>query len=240
VENRRPRLSVEQNSMAYRVIALVVCVMGISCGAADAPRTSHAVSAAVEAEAPSRPRIVVQGDSLAAGLGLSASEAFPALLQRYIDEGGYDLEVVNAGVSGDTTAGGLRRLDWALDGDPRILVLALGGNDGLRGVPVAEMTKNLDAILSRARERDIAVVLAGMEAPPNYGPVYTAQFRRAFTDLADRHDVTFVPFLLEGIAGNSTLNQADGIHPTAEGARMIADHLWKALEPVVKRTVSHD
>jgi acyl-CoA thioesterase-1 len=230
--------------MWHLAIAAALCLAGAAgCAASDEPRAIGPASSApavVRAEASARPRIVILGDSLTAGLGLAPSEAFPALLQRYVDERGYAMEVVNAGVSGDTSAGGLRRLDWALDGDPRVLIVALGANDGLRGVPVEEMTRNLDAIIQRARDRDIAVLLAGMEAPPNYGPIYTAAFRRGFSDLARRHDVTFVPFLLDGVAGVSSLNQADGIHPTAEGARKIADHLWKALEPMVQQTVSHD
>jgi acyl-CoA thioesterase-1 len=246
MENRPAALRVEGVSMRRRRVALLLCLIGApACGSPDharevVPVASPAATAPGVTGARARPRIVVLGDSLTAGLGLRPSQAYPALLQRMIDEGGYGMEVVNAGVSGDTSAGGLRRLDWALEGDPRILVLALGANDGLRGVPAEDMGKNLEAIVERSRERGIAVLLAGMEAPPNYGPLYTAEFRRVFRDLAGRHDVTFVPFLLDGVAGVASLNQADGIHPTADGARRIAEHLWKALEPMVEQTVSHD
>ncbi len=166
----------------------------------------------------SRPRIVVLGDSLTAGHGLpSVDQAYPAVLQQQLDQAGYDFEVVNAGVSGDTTAGGLSRLDWSLHGDVRILVVALGGNDGLRGAPTTELERNLSQIIRTAQSRGIAVLLAGMEAPPNYGPVYTAQFRQVFRHLASRYHVAFLPFLLQGVAGVPALNQADGIHPTAAG-----------------------
>ena len=146
-----------------------------------------------------RPRVVVLGDSLTAGLGLPREQSVPSLIQARLDAEGYDYEVVNAGVSGDTSAGGVRRLDWALDGDVEILVVELGANDGLRGLPVAQMKQNLNEIIERARQRDITVILTGMEAPPNYGPLYTSEFRRAFRDLANDHDVVFVPFFLEGV-----------------------------------------
>jgi acyl-CoA thioesterase-1 len=192
-----------------------------------------ALRSAREADHTGRPRIVALGDSLTAGLGLIADEAYPALLQQRLDEKGYSFEVVNAGVSGDTTAGGLRRLDWALDGDVRILIVALGGNDGLRGLPVGEMKRNLSQIITRAQRRDIAVLLVGIEAPPNFGENYTSAFRQTFPDLARQHRVASVPFLLDGIAGVPQLNQRDGIHPSAEGARIIANTIWSALEPML-------
>jgi acyl-CoA thioesterase-1 len=180
----------------------------------------------------SRPRIVLLGDSLTAGLGLPESEAYPALLQKKLDDEGYEYEVVNAGVSGDTTAGGLRRLDWALEGNVKILVIALGANDGLRGLSIDEMQKNLATMIERARGRGIAVLVAGMEAPPNYGQDYTVKFRQVYRDLARAHDVTLVPFLLDGVAGQSRLNQGDGIHPNADGARLVAETIWRSLKPM--------
>jgi acyl-CoA thioesterase-1 len=135
------------------------------------------------------------------------------------------------GVSGDTSAGGVRRIDWALDGDVRVLVVALGANDGLRGLSVEELEANLGQIIARARERDITVLLCGMEAPPNMGPVYAGEFRGVYRALARRPGVVFIPFLLDGVAGVPALNQADGIHPNAEGARRIASLLWATLEP---------
>ena len=190
--------------------------------------------AAAPVSRPSRPRIVVLGDSLTVGLGLQSTDAYPSLLQRRLDAGGYEFEVVNAGVSGDTSAGGLTRLDWSLDGDVRILIVALGGNDGLRGLPPDEMKRNLAEIIQRARSRDIAVLLAGMESLTNMGPDYQRRFHDVFPALAREQGVSFLPFLLEGVAGRADLNQADGIHPTVEGARVIADHVWAALEPMAR------
>jgi acyl-CoA thioesterase-1 len=180
-----------------------------------------------------RPRVVVLGDSIAAGLGLQANQAFPAVVQRHIDAAHLDFEVVNAGVSGDTSAGGVRRLDWALDGDVRVLVLELGANDGLRGLSVDEMNRNLSTIMDRARARGIRVILCGMEAPPNFGPDYTRAFRGAYATLAREHGARFVPFVLAGVAGVPALNQPDGIHPNAEGARRVADLVWTELQPLL-------
>ncbi len=181
--------------------------------------------------------LVVLGDSLTAGLGLAANESYPALLQDRLDAQNYQVRIVNAGVSGDTSAGGLRRLDWALDQRTSGLLLALGGNDGLRGLPVEAMKANLGEIIGIARSRNIEVLLVGMEAPPNFGEVYTSEFRDVFHQLAREHAVEFVPFLLEDVAGIRGLNQADGIHPNAEGAARIAEHLWPAVELLVGRMV---
>ena len=179
------------------------------------------------------PLLVALGDSLTAGLGLDPDQAYPALLQRRLRAEGFDLRVVNAGQSGDTTAAGLRRAEWSLAGDVRILIVALGGNDGLRALPVDQMKRNLAEIVSLARRRSIAVLLAGMEAPPNFGATYTAQFRHVFQELASEHDVTFMPFLLDGVAGDPALNQPDGIHPNAAGAAIVADRVRAALAPLL-------
>jgi acyl-CoA thioesterase-1 len=176
---------------------------------------------------------VAYGDSLTAGLGLLEQEAYPALLQRKIDEAGYKFEVVNAGLSGDTSAGGVRRLDWALAGDARILIVAFGGNDGLRGLPVSQMKENLSTIIEKARERGAIVILAGMEAPPNFGQEYATAFRQAFRDVALKERVLFIPFLLANVAGKSELNQGDGIHPNQQGAQIVADTIWSVLEPLL-------
>ena len=187
---------------------------------------------------PSRPRIVALGDSLTAGLGLEPGQAWPALIQARIDEAGYDYEVINAGVSGDTTAGGSRRLDWALNGDVKVLVLELGANDGLRGLAPKEMRSNLAAMITAAKGRDVTVLLCGMEAPPNFGADYTREFRATFADLAAEHDVAFIPFLLDGVAGDPALNQADGIHPNIEGSRRVAELVWRSLEPLLDRSAA--
>ena len=217
---------------------LAVCLaLAVACGGNATPERAsnerRPDSAAAPPDEDVRPKVVALGDSLTAGLGLAESQAYPALLQEKIDAEGYPFEVVNAGVSGDTTAGGLRRLDWALEGDVKILILALGANDGLRGLSVAEMKNNLARIIERAKEEDIVVILAGMEAPPNYGPDYTAAFRRVYSDLAEEHGVRLLPFLLDKVAGDTALNQSDGIHPNARGAQVIADGMWVVLQPVL-------
>jgi acyl-CoA thioesterase-1 len=178
---------------------------------------------------------VILGDSLTAGLGIDANRSYPALLQDRLDREGYQYEVVNAGVSGDTSAGGLRRLDWVLDRRVRVLVVALGANDGLRGLPPAELKKNLEAIVARGIAAGAAVILAGMEAPPNNGPEYTAAFRQVYADVAREHQLRFVPFLLEGVAGEAAMNQGDGIHPNQRGAAVVADTVWRTLQPALTR-----
>jgi acyl-CoA thioesterase I len=178
---------------------------------------------------------VFLGDSLTAGLGLDPEQSIPSLFQAHLDAEGYAYEVVNAGVSGDTSAGGLRRLDWSLDGPVRLLVVELGANDGLRGLPVADMKRNLEEVITQAKARGITVVLTGMEAPPNYGPAYTSEFRQVFKDVAREHRVSFVPFFLQNVAGDPTLNQVDGIHPNPAGARIVERNLWKAIQPLLEK-----
>ncbi len=198
-------------------VALAVSACGSRAPEAHAPDAAAPGGAPPPAAADARPRIVILGDSLTAGLGLNPDDAYPALLQAKVDDAHLDYEIVNAGVSGDTSAGGLRRLDWALDGDVRVLVVELGANDGLRGLPVEELRKNLSTIIETAQARGVRVVLAGMEAPPNYGPDFTLAFHRIYPELARQYGVALVPFLLDGVAGDPALNQADGIHPTARG-----------------------
>jgi acyl-CoA thioesterase-1 len=203
-------------------------------GAGDpAPRVA-AVATKAAAPAAARPRVAVLGDSLTAGLGVAKAASYPSLLQERLDAAGLDFEVVNAGVSGDTSAGGLARLDWALDGDVRVLIVALGGNDGLRGLPAEELQGNLAQIIERAQTRGITVILAGMEAPPNYGRDYIVSFHKVYPALAAKYRVALVPFLLQGVAGDETLNQRDGIHPTAAGARIVADNVWAVLKPIAE------
>jgi acyl-CoA thioesterase-1 len=195
-----------------------------------------APAAAIEAlPGAARPRIVFLGDSLTAGYGLERRESVPSLIQARLDSEGYSYEVVNAGVSGDTSAGGLSRLDWSLEGDVDVLVVELGANDGLRGLPVDAMKRNLDEIIRRAKGRGITVLLTGMEAPPNYGAAYTNEFRQVFTDLAREHRVAFLPFYLQGVAGIPALNIADGMHPNPAGARIVEGTVWRALEPLLEK-----
>lgn len=219
-------------------VALVALLaLAPACSREPAPAPSPAPQAAAAPQAPekaAKPRIVFLGDSLTAGLGLPADQSYPSLIGRKLKERGLQYEIVNAGVSGDTTAGGLRRADWSLQGDVRVLVVALGGNDALRGLPANEMKRNLAGIIERARAGKVPVILAGMEAPPNNGPDYTREFREVYRELAKEYEVRFVPFLLLGVAGNPALNQADGIHPNARGAEIVADLVWAELEPLLK------
>lgn len=224
---------------------LLLAALVAGCGSPDSAgtrgETASAASGGVATAATpaaSRPRVVFLGDSLTAGLGLSQAQSYPSLIAERLDREGAGVEVVNAGISGDTAAGGRRRMNWALEGDVRVLVLGLGANDGLRGTPVAAMKENLQAIIRDAKGRGITVLLLGMEAPPNFGPEYTTEFRAAFRDLAREEDVAFVPFFLEGVAGVPALNQPDGLHPNADGAARVADVVWKALEPIVDEVVA--
>jgi acyl-CoA thioesterase-1 len=226
-------------------VAAVLLAFSFSAACSGSAQTSgdgspdaHAPAAAPLRTADARPAIVVLGDSLTAGLGLVEAQSYPALLQQKIDASGSQYRVINAGVSGDTSAGGLRRLDWALQDNVRVLVVALGANDGLRGLPVAEMQRNLAQIIETAQARHIAVILAGMEAPPNYGAEYAASFRKAFRDVAQKYDVPLIPFLLDRVAGEPALNQADGIHPNPQGAAIVADTVWTVLKPLLDRNTT--
>lgn len=183
-----------------------------------------------------RGRIVILGDSLTAGYGLEQQQAYPALLQKRIDDARFPYEVVNAGISGDTTAGGLRRIDWAMRGGADVLVVALGGNDGLRGVSPKQTEENIRGIVKRAREKNpaIAIVIAGMQMPANLGAEFVEAFSKVFPRLAKETDAALVPFLLEGVGGIAALNQPDRIHPTAEGQRKLAENVWPVLERTLK------
>lgn len=192
------------------------------------------VSAQTIETAPGKSRVVILGDSITAGHGLDRSQAYPALLQKKFDDAGLPREVVNAGVSGDTTAGGLRRLDWALGNKGAdVLIIALGGNDGLRGIAPAETEKNLVGIIRKARAKNpgMRVILAGMRMPDNMGPEYTNAFQGVFSRVAAAEKTDLIPFLLEGVGGDDSLNQEDRIHPTAEGQEKIARTVWAVLQP---------
>lgn len=221
-----------------KFVVWVTLLVTVGCGNPAAPQAEPVAAPAaraVDAPPAQRDRIVFLGDSLTAGLGLAAEQSYPSLIGKRLQTRGLDYEVVNAGVSGDTSAGGVRRLDWSLEGDVSVLIVALGANDGLRGLPTADMKKNLAAILDRAKAKGVAVLLAGMEAPPNNGPDYTRDFRSVYAELAKEYHVRFIPFLLQGVAGDASLNQADGIHPNTRGAEMVADLVFKELEPMLGR-----
>lgn len=192
---------------------------------------------AVYATSPSasdtRPRIVAFGDSLTAGLGVQANESYPAQLQRRLNDLRYPYRVINAGVSGDTTAGGLRRVPWILNNKPELVILELGANDGLRGLDVDQVKHNLQQIIEQLREAGATVILAGMKLPPNYGQDYTTRFEAIYPALAKEYGLPLIPFFLDGVGGASSLNQADGIHPTTEGYEIIVEQVLKVLEPVL-------
>lgn len=192
-------------------------------------------SAASPAPDPAAPVVLALGDSLTAGLGLPESQSYPALLQARLAAAGYPHRVVNAGVSGDTSAGGLARLDWLLRQQPDVIILALGANDGLRGVPPRVMRENLANIIERAQGAGVRVLLAGMRLPGNYGADFTRRFEAVFAELARRYKLPPPPFLLEGVAMRGGLNQADGIHPNAAGTAIVTDNVWRALEPLLEK-----
>ena len=184
--------------------------------------------------------ILIFGDSISAGYGLAPEQAFPALIQEKIDARGWSYNVINGGLSGDTSAGGLRRIGWMLRAPVDVFILELGGNDGLRGTPPEATRENLQAIIDevKARNSEAQIILAGMQIPPNLGQEYTDAFKNVFPDLAAANDALLIPFLLDKVGGIPELNLPDGIHPTAEGHEIVADNVWAVLEPVLKAKVS--
>jgi acyl-CoA thioesterase-1 len=215
------------------MLALVVSFT--ACGPEDTPQTLARTPDTASVAASPRPIVLFVGTSLTAGYGVGEELAFPAVIQEKIDSAGLPYRVVNAGVSGETSAGGLRRIDWMLQRPVDVLVIELGANDGLRGLPVNAMRENIEGVLRRAREHhpEIGLVLLGMEAPPNLGGDYQGAFRRVYRDLAGEYDAALVPFLLVNVAAQSSLNLEDGIHPNARGQRIIADNVWEILGPML-------
>lgn len=217
-----------------------------ACGGGDGGGAArrNASSSSASTPAPQRtatpdqtlPKIVAFGDSLTAGYGLPPNQSYPALLQEKLDADGFKYQVVQAGVSGDTTAGGLRRIDWSLDaGNVRFLILELGANDFLRGQPVAAARQNLSQMIEKAKARGVKVLLAGMLTPTNAGEQYQRQIAEAYRSLAEEHDVELIPFFLEGVAGRRELNLEDGVHPNAEGTRIVADTVYRYLKPMLEQ-----
>jgi acyl-CoA thioesterase-1 len=219
------------------VFVALACLAG--CGSKQPSSSANTTPAKkglppLDTEPPPRPKVVALGDSVTAGLGVFQVEAYPALLQGKLEAEGYDWEVVNAGESGDTSATALRRVDWVLDPNVRILIVAVGGNDALRGIATKSMHDNIAAIIDKASAKGVDVLLAGMEAPPNLGEDYAMSFRSVFSALKREYSgIRLMPFLLEGVGGDGNLNQADGIHPTAAGHQIIADHMYDFLKPMV-------
>ena len=220
-----------------KIVGIVAFLLVLAC-AGDTAESEHGGAAAADG-APvavdERPVVLFLGTSLTAGLGLSEDEAYPAQIQAKVDSAGYDFRVVNAGSSGETSAGGLRRIDWLLRMPVVVLVIELGANDGLRGQDIEALKENLLEIIDRSRAAypEMTVLLAAMEAPPNMGDRYTDEFRRVFPTVASARGVTLIPFLLNGVAGVDSLNQADGIHPTAMGHSIVADNVWAVLGEVL-------
>ena len=217
--------------MRLRPALFPVILLTATLGAARSAPAAPSVAQPAQKE---KGTVVFLGDSLTAGYGLGAEQAYPALIGRKLEAAHRPWQVVNAGVSGDTSAGGAARLDWVYRRKVDVLVVELGANDGLRGIPPEATERNLRTILDRAKREKSRVLLVGMQLPENYGPSYRARFQAIFPRLARAYRVAYLPFLLEGVAMRPELNQADGIHPNAEGARKVADTVWKALEPLLR------
>ncbi|MEO1013450.1 MAG: arylesterase [Bacteroidota bacterium] len=224
-------------NLCYFLVLLVL----LSCGdksqqKSNGDPSASSTSAKEEISENGNGTILFFGDSLTAGLGLDSQEAFPAVIQETLDSLNLDFTVVNSGLSGETTASGINRLNWVLNQKADIFVLELGANDGLRGIPLTETRTNLQAIIDSVKEKypDTDIILAGMQIPPNMGQDYTSEFRAIFPELAKKNNLPLIPFLLEGVAGNPELNQKDGIHPTAEGQRIVAANVWDILKDVVQ------
>jgi len=222
----------------------LAALLGLALGACNSAPTAETPAGPAAAGASAAPaaatraarRLLFFGNSLTAGYGVEPEEAFPALVGAKIDSAGLKYEVVNAGLSGETSAGGRSRLRWVLSQQPvAVFVLELGGNDGLRGLPLADTRANLQAIIDTVRQQAprAKIVLAGMQIPPNMGQAYTAEFKNLYTELAARNHLTLIPFLLENVGGIARLNQPDGIHPTPEGHRLVARTVWRTLKPLL-------
>lgn len=209
-----------------KLLLVLVLLLAGGCGAAEPTPVPTQVPATSTPATHSGILIVAMGDSLTEGLGVDTADAYPAQLERKLRAGGYDVTVVNAGVSGETSSGALSRVDWVLRQQPDIVILATGGNDGLRGVEPSVTEKNIDQIVQKVQDSGAVVVLGGMEMVQNMGTQYTSDFRAIYPEIAKRHNLILMPFLLEGVAGHPELNQADTIHPTAEGYKIVVDNLY--------------
>jgi acyl-CoA thioesterase I len=220
------------------MILRYVHISGLVAGllACEQPKEDPPANPVLATPLSERPAVMFLGTSLTAGFGIDPEQAYPALIQRKIDSAGLGYRVVNAGVSGETSAGALRRVDWLFQEPVAVLVVETGANDGLRGLPPDSLRANIQAIFDRARQLrpPPKLVLLGMRVPPNYGRSYSQRFQTIYPELARANDAVLVPFLLEGVGGVSNLNQPDGVHPTAEGQRKLAETVWRALEPVLR------
>ena len=228
-----------QNILKFRYFFVLLLLLGCGQAANKKSDSSEAEKAVPEEQLISNSGnkiIIFFGDSLTAGYQLDPEEAFPARIQEIVDSLQLDYTVINAGLSGETTSSGLNRIGWILNQDADVFVLELGANDGLRGIPLSETRDNLQAMIDTVLTKNpkTNIVLAGMQIPPNLGQEYTTEFREIFYDLAEENELALIPFLLEGVAGDPELNLPDGIHPTPEGHRIVADNVWNILEPIVR------
>ncbi|WP_332736927.1 arylesterase [Flavihumibacter sp.] len=222
--------------LIYLLSLLIISTIGACGNAADkAPDDNQKATEKVAEPVDSLKTILFFGNSLTAGYGLDPVEAFPALIQIKIDSLKLPYKVINGGLSGETTSGGKTRIDWLLRQKIDVFILELGANDGLRGIPVKETKQNLQAIIDQVKSKypDVKLVLAGMHVPPNMGAAYAKEFHAIYSDIARKNQMTLIPFLLEGVGGNPELNQGDGIHPTAEGYKIVADEVWKYIQPIL-------
>jgi acyl-CoA thioesterase-1 len=216
-------------------LAMIMCLFSVSCRENNGGQGKEQ-KAEQQKEVKKKMSMIFFGDSLTAGYGLDEpSLAFPGLIQVKLDSAGMDYQVINAGVSGETSSGGMERIDWILSKPVDIFILELGANDGLRGIPIEETTKNLQIIIDKVKDKNdkARIILAGMQVPPNMGQRYTSAFRAMFTELAEKNNIELVPFLLEGVGGETELNQADGIHPTVEGHKIVAENVWPYILKVI-------
>lgn len=220
----------------YIATAVVVLCFVLACNDNKTPDAQKNGSANTTDSAEKKKTIVFFGNSLTAGYGLSSpSQAFPSLIQNKIDSLGLPYKVINAGVSGETSTGGNARIDWILKQPVDVFILELGANDGLRGIPLSQTRESLQSIIDKVKAKNPAakLVLAGMQIPPNMGVSYTTEFKNIYPELAAKNEVVLIPFILEGVGGEAKLNQEDGIHPTAEGAKIVAENIWKKLKPLL-------
>jgi acyl-CoA thioesterase-1 len=222
-----------KNVMRLAVALMVILIAG--CNANDKKSTEKTDDVPSASTATEKKTIVFFGNSLTAGYGLSPSEAFPAIIQKKIDSSDLPYKVINAGVSGETSSGGNSRIDWILRQPLDVFILELGANDGLRGIPITETKKNLQSIVDKVKTKypSAKLVLAGMQIPPNMGQQYATEFRNIYSELAEKNQMTLIPFLLEGVGGEVKLNQEDGIHPTAEGHLIVAENVWQQLKGIL-------
>jgi len=233
---------VRNRSILYVFLVVFVMSLGMAGCSARKPTAAKPVATKTAVATPARnidrtgwPVIVTFGDSLTAGQGVSFDKNYPSQLQAELDQLGYKYQVVNAGISGDTTAGGVTRLQSVLNHKPQIVILELGPNDALQGMKIADMKSNLQKIIERLQQEKVQVILAGMQIPPNYGPDYTEAYRKTYVDLAAQYQLPLIPFFLDGVAAKPELNQMDGIHPTAEGYVYVVQNVMPVLEPLLKK-----